>query len=157
MAESSRQAKPSPSPEPDTAESTSSGSQPSAFWTHKGMDTFFNWLPDPHNHQRIYKKNPVTGQKSNGIHKEIAALVNAKHKLDWTEARLRLQEELRAERAKFRKEMADQRAGFKKNTEDEWALLRRERAEFSKERDNLKAESAALRNELEVRNTIISK
>ncbi|KAF8947644.1 hypothetical protein BGZ47_008411 [Haplosporangium gracile] len=244
------------------------------------MDRFFDWLTDPLNHQRLYKKNPIAGQKSKDIHKEIAALVNAKHNLNWTEvqvkskiaenlaanpspprqtssrgyepvpaedtdeessdieliddsalsdtptdrrsagppskrrkgnsvfdasstldrierfsaqqkqtyddtkadlrqreqaieqrerelterlfriaeeARVRFQEELRAERIEFRKEMADEREISRQKIDDEWTMFRntrdefsKERNELSKERDNLISENAALRKELEI-------
>ncbi|KAF9154864.1 hypothetical protein DFQ26_009932 [Actinomortierella ambigua] len=48
------------------------------------MDTFFDWITDPINHERLYKKNPVSGQKTKDLHKEIAALVNSVHNVQWT-------------------------------------------------------------------------
>ncbi|KAG0269820.1 hypothetical protein DFQ27_001940 [Actinomortierella ambigua] len=73
---------PEPSPVPESLASTAP--KASAFWTHRGMDTFFDWITDPINHERLYKKNPVSGQKTKDLHKEIAALVNSVHNVQWT-------------------------------------------------------------------------
>ncbi|KAF9430028.1 hypothetical protein BGZ94_008625 [Podila epigama] len=67
----------------------STASKASAFWTHKGMDTFFDWITNPVNNERLYKKNPVSGQKTKDLHKEIAALVNRTHNVQWTPAQVK--------------------------------------------------------------------
>jgi hypothetical protein len=53
------------------------------------MDTFFDWLTDPHNYARLQKKNPIPGQRQADLHREICRLVNSKHKTSWTEAQVK--------------------------------------------------------------------
>ncbi|KAG0331206.1 hypothetical protein BG004_001775, partial [Podila humilis] len=57
----------------------------SSFWVQEGMATFFDWITNPHNHQRLHKKNPVSGQEPKDIRQEIANVVNNKHNTVWTE------------------------------------------------------------------------
>ncbi|OAQ26918.1 hypothetical protein K457DRAFT_34212 [Linnemannia elongata AG-77] len=67
------------------AESSSlAGLRASSFWTQEGMDTFFDWYTNPHNYERLRKKNPVAGQKQSDLHKEICRIVNNKHNTSWT-------------------------------------------------------------------------
>ncbi|OAQ26926.1 hypothetical protein K457DRAFT_157300 [Linnemannia elongata AG-77] len=63
--------------------------RPSSFWVQEGMDTFFDWITNPHNHQRLHKKNPVSGQKPKDIRQEIANVVNNKHNTKWTELQVK--------------------------------------------------------------------
>lgn len=69
--------------------SSTSGLRASSFWVQEGMDTFFDWLTDPHNYARLQKKNPIAGQRQADLHKEICRLVNNKHKTSWTEAQVK--------------------------------------------------------------------
>ncbi|KAH7045045.1 hypothetical protein BKA57DRAFT_507421 [Linnemannia elongata] len=39
---------------------------------------------NPHNYERLRKKNPVAGQKQSDLHKEICRIVNNKHNTSWT-------------------------------------------------------------------------
>lgn len=48
------------------------------------MDTFFDCYTNPHNYERLRKKNPVAGQKQSDLHKEICRIVNNKHNTSWT-------------------------------------------------------------------------
>ncbi|KAK3831158.1 MAG: hypothetical protein J3R72DRAFT_455116 [Linnemannia gamsii] len=82
---------PSPSTAPlETVQSSSSaGQRASSFWIQEGMDTFFDWLTDPHNYARLQKKNPISGQRQSDLHKEICRLVNNKHSTSWTEAQVK--------------------------------------------------------------------
>ncbi|KAG0284716.1 hypothetical protein BGZ97_008077 [Linnemannia gamsii] len=69
--------------------SSTSGLRASSFWVQEGMDTFFDWLTDPHNYARLQKKNPIPGQRQADLHREICRLVNSKHKTSWTEAQVK--------------------------------------------------------------------
>jgi hypothetical protein len=53
------------------------------------MDTFLDWLTDPHNYARLQKKTPIAGQRQADLHREICLLVNSKHKTSWTEAQVK--------------------------------------------------------------------
>jgi hypothetical protein len=53
------------------------------------MDTFFDWITNPYNHERLYKKNPISGQKPKDIRQEIAKVVNSKHNTKWTEGQVK--------------------------------------------------------------------
>ncbi|KAF9275401.1 hypothetical protein BGZ74_004037 [Mortierella antarctica] len=61
----------------------------SSFWVQEGMATFFDWITNPHNHERLYKKNPISGQKPKDIRQEIANVVNNKHNTKWTEGQVK--------------------------------------------------------------------
>lgn len=61
----------------------------SSFWVQEGMATFINWITDPLNHERLYKKNPISGQKPKDVRQEIANVVNGKHNIKWTEAQVK--------------------------------------------------------------------
>ncbi|KAF9170834.1 hypothetical protein BGX20_008440 [Mortierella sp. AD010] len=53
------------------------------FWTKLGMDSFVSWMTDPHNHERLNKKSPVSSQRVVGLYQEIAKFINEKHGTDW--------------------------------------------------------------------------
>lgn len=53
------------------------------------MTTFFDWITNPHNHERLYKKNPISGQKPKDIRQEIANVVNNKHNTNWSEGQVK--------------------------------------------------------------------
>ncbi|KAG0284190.1 hypothetical protein BGZ96_011447, partial [Linnemannia gamsii] len=72
----------------------------SSFWVQEGMDTFFDWITNPHNHERLYQKTPVSGQKPKDVRQEIAGVVNSKHNTKWTE--LQVKSKIAYVRAKYR-------------------------------------------------------
>ncbi|KAK3824286.1 MAG: hypothetical protein J3R72DRAFT_17491 [Linnemannia gamsii] len=61
----------------------------SSFWVQEGMDTFFDWIANPYNHERLHQKNPASGQKLKDIRQEIANVVNNKHIVKWTELQVK--------------------------------------------------------------------
>ncbi|KAF9336560.1 hypothetical protein BG006_008245 [Podila minutissima] len=67
------------------------------------MATFFDWITDPHNHERLHKKNPVSGQKPKDIRQEIANIVNKKHNTAWTE--LQVKSKIAYSKTKYREAM----------------------------------------------------
>ncbi|KAI7821031.1 hypothetical protein BC939DRAFT_211372 [Gamsiella multidivaricata] len=74
---------PSPAPQSDPESSSPSAAAKKSFWTTAGMDTFIDWITDPHSHQRLHAKNPIAGQKAKDVHTELANLVNKKHGTAW--------------------------------------------------------------------------
>ncbi|KAG0071242.1 hypothetical protein BGZ89_011227 [Linnemannia elongata] len=81
------------------------------------------------------------------------AIVNKEQELAEKLLRVAYEASKRAEeaRAQLRMELAAERAEFKKEIAAERAELRQDRAQFMKERDELKAENSALKKELEIR------
>lgn len=61
----------------------------SSFWVQEGMTTFFDWITNPHNHERLYRKTPIPGQRPKDIRQEIANVVNNKHNTKWTEIQVK--------------------------------------------------------------------
>ncbi|KAF9104942.1 hypothetical protein BGX27_009873 [Mortierella sp. AM989] len=54
------------------------------FWEKDGMDTFFTWLKEPTNYNRINNPRNAPGHRLNDIYKEIAIHMNSIHNLGWT-------------------------------------------------------------------------
>ncbi|KAF9183258.1 hypothetical protein BGZ51_004147 [Haplosporangium sp. Z 767] len=54
-----------------------------SFWTSPGMDVFIDWVTDPHNHEKLNRKRSISGQKTSGIHDEIAKYVNGIKGTTW--------------------------------------------------------------------------
>ncbi|KAF9082192.1 hypothetical protein BGX27_004615 [Mortierella sp. AM989] len=73
----------------ETGESSSAALKSSSFWAQVGMDTFIDWITNPHNHERLYKKNPIAGQKPKDIRQEVARFVNSRHNTKWTELQVK--------------------------------------------------------------------
>ncbi|KAF8949227.1 hypothetical protein BGZ52_006016 [Haplosporangium bisporale] len=81
---------PTPAPQSTAAPEGYQGTlKSSSFWVQEGMTTFFDWITNPHNHERLYKKNPISGQKPKDIRQEIANVVNNKHNTKWTEGQVK--------------------------------------------------------------------
>ncbi|KAF9275712.1 hypothetical protein BGZ74_003865 [Mortierella antarctica] len=53
------------------------------------MATFFDWITDPHNHEQLHKKNPISRQKPKDICQEIGNIINKKHNTAWTELQVK--------------------------------------------------------------------
>ncbi|KAG0000621.1 hypothetical protein BGZ79_005720 [Entomortierella chlamydospora] len=80
---------PSPAPQTDAAGSSLTPLKASSFWVQKGMNTFIDWITNPQNHERLYKKNPESGQKPTDVRQEIANFVNSRHNTKWTEIQVK--------------------------------------------------------------------
>ncbi|KFH63680.1 hypothetical protein MVEG_10373 [Podila verticillata NRRL 6337] len=81
---------PTPAPQSTAAPEGYQGTlKASSFWVQEGMATFFDWITNPHNHERLYKKNPISGQKQKDICREIANVVNYKHNTNWSEGQVK--------------------------------------------------------------------
>jgi len=47
------------------------------------MEAFLDWIMEPHNHDRLNKKRPTSGQRAINLYDEISKYVFKKHKVNW--------------------------------------------------------------------------
>ncbi|KFH69077.1 hypothetical protein MVEG_05879 [Podila verticillata NRRL 6337] len=69
-----------PAPQPGVESSTRNTR---SFWSMPGMEAFLDWVTEPHNHDRLNKKRPVSGQRAVDLYGEISKFVFERHKVDW--------------------------------------------------------------------------
>lgn len=116
---------PTPAPQSTAAPEGYQGTlKASSFWVQEGMTTFFDWITNPYNHERLYKKNPISGQKPKDVRQEIANVVNNKHNTKWTEGQVK---------SKIAYVKSKYREAAKKNSTGEGAQVSNEQLEVCPE------------------------
>ncbi|KAI9239582.1 MAG: hypothetical protein BYD32DRAFT_224970 [Podila humilis] len=82
-ASTSQPSRHSATPAPNGVESSSKSKSSRSFWNTLGMEAFLDWITEPHNHDRLNKKRPTSGQRAIDLYDKISKYVFEKHKVNW--------------------------------------------------------------------------